>query len=84
MSHHFGPELPKFPDSMFSNPELGATGRFPDGKLNAQDQGEIKIGVTVSDEKVVLAFGKPVEWIGFTREQAIQIGQTLIDRARQI
>lgn len=84
MSHHYGPELSKIPMSAFSNPELGSTGRFPNGKLNNEDQGEIKIGVTISEEKVILAFGKPVEWIGFTREQAIQIGQTLIDRARQV
>lgn len=80
MSHHFGPTVPP---SNFYNPDLGATGKYPDGKLNDDDQGEIKIGVTVKDNKVVLAFGKHVEWIGFTREQAIQIGQTLIDRARQ-
>jgi hypothetical protein len=85
MSHHYGPELPPLDPSMFSQKDLGlgATGRFPEGKLTKDDQGEIKIGITVKDDKIVIAFGKPVEWIGFTREQAIQIGETLINRARQ-
>lgn len=83
MSHHYGPPLPSM-DFLTKDQDLGATGKFPDGKLNNDDQGEIKIGVTVTDERVVIAFGKPVEWIGLTREQAIQIGQTLIDRARQV
>lgn len=85
MSHHSGNNFyDKDTHDFFKNLKLGATGRFPDGKLDANDEGELRIGVTVKDEKVVLAFGKPVEWIGFTREQAIQLGQNLIDRARQI
>lgn len=83
MSHHYGPPLPSM-DFLMKDQDLGATGKFPDGKLNNDDQGEIKIGVTVTDERVVIAFGKPVDWVGFTREQAIQIGQTLIERARQV
>lgn len=71
MSHHYGPEI-------------GATNKFPDGKINEQDQGQIMIGVTVKDDKVIMSFGKAVEWIGFTREEAIQVGQSLLDRARQI
>lgn len=92
MSHHAGHPFDggqsldsfheQFKNSIIN--DLGATGKFPDGKLTDNDEGEIKIGVTVSDERVVLAFGKKIEWIGLTREQAIQIGQTLIDRARQI
>jgi len=85
MSHHYGPEFFKQDISKFVNETgIGATGKFPDGKIDEKDQGQIMIGVTVKDGRVIMSFGKPTEWIGFTREEAIQIGQTLIDRARQV
>ena len=62
---------------------LGATGAFPEGKLTQQDEGEIKIAVTVTDGKVVLAFGKPVAWIGFSPRQARQIAELLRQRSYQ-
>lgn len=80
MSHHYG----QVPSNFFNDLGFGATNKFPDGKINEQDQGEILFGITVKDNTVVMSFGKSVEWIGFTREEAIQVGQNLIDRARQI
>jgi hypothetical protein len=59
-------------------PDLGATGNFPDGKLNESDEGEIMVGVTSAEDRVILNFGKPVHWIGFTKEQAKQIAESLI------
>lgn len=66
-----------------SPPNLGATGKFPDGKLNDDDEGEIQIGLTEKDGVVVLDFGKPVSWVGFSKEQAKEIGQMLIDKANK-
>ena len=60
---------------------LGATGKFPEGKLTPHDEGEIKIAIGVEQNKVVIHFGKEVAWIGFTREQAISIAGSLIDNA---
>lgn len=60
---------------------LGATGQFPDGKLKEDDEGEISIAATVQNGEVVLNFGKPIAWIGFTPEQAEQIGYMLIQKA---
>jgi len=34
-------------------PDLGATGEFPQGKLTEEDEGEIRIGITVFNGKVV-------------------------------
>lgn len=62
-------------------PNLGATGNFPDGKITDDDEGEIRIGITRKDDTVVIDFGKPIAWIGFTKEQAKEIGETLIRRA---
>jgi hypothetical protein len=64
--------------------ELGATGSYPNGKINKNDEGEIQIGITKSNDTVVIDFGKPVHWIGFTTAQAIGIGETLIKRAKEI
>ena len=62
---------------------LGATGRFPDGKISDNDEGEIAIGIAVYRGKVLFNFGKPVQGIGFTPEQAEQIGRDLLNKARE-
>lgn len=63
--------------------KLGATGQFPDGKLSDNDEGEIMIGIAVYRGRVLFNFGKPVQGIGLTPEQAEQIGRDLINKARQ-
>ncbi len=61
--------------------QFGATGNFPDGKLTTDDEGEIQIGITQVDGRVVMNFGKAITWIGFTKEQALQIADSLIKHA---
>ena len=61
---------------------LGATGQHPEGKLNENDEGEIKIAIGHLPGKVVLDFGdKPIKWIGFNPVQARQIAMTLLEYA---
>lgn len=62
--------------------KLGATGQFPDGKLTNTDEGEIRVGIAQVDGRVVMNFGKPIEWIGFTKEQAKQIAESLIKNSK--
>jgi hypothetical protein len=62
---------------------IGATGSFPDGKLTDGDEGEIKIEITQVDGRVVMNFGKPITWIGFTLEQAVQIAESLIKHSNE-
>lgn len=62
-------------------PLLGATGEFPNGKLTDDDEGEIAIGITTKDDVVIIDFGKPIAWIGFSKEQAKEIGELLIKKA---
>lgn len=61
--------------------KLGPTGKFPEGKLTDNDEGEIQIAITQTDGKVVLNLGTPVAWLGFTPEQAEQIAYSLIENA---
>lgn len=65
---------------------IGSTGRFPLGKLSESDEGELQFGIAADPvkNKVVINFGKPVAWIGFTAEQAEQIAESLLEKARLI
>ena len=47
---------------------LGATGNFPDGKIDPNDEGEIRFAMTISDGKLIINFGKPIVWVGLTKE----------------
>lgn len=60
---------------------FGETGKFPRGKLHDSDEGELQLGVTVNQGTVILAFGKPVAWLGLTPQIARQLAATLIERA---
>lgn len=66
----------------FKPPKFGPTGKFPDGMLGPDDQGEIQIGVT-HDSKgtVIINFGKEVSWVGFPPEAAINLAKTLFKHA---
>jgi len=61
--------------------QLGATGAYPHGVLTKTDQGGLKIGVVSDDEKIILAFGKEVAWIGFNPSDARALAKSLIDHA---
>lgn len=63
---------------------LGATGRHPQGKLVTDDEGEILIAVGNTDGKVVVEFGKPIAWIGFSPEQALDLAQSIRAHAMNI
>jgi len=58
-------------------------GEYPNGKLNQKDEGALPMAITVEDGVVKLVFPKPVAWVGFTPEQAAQLGNDLIKHARR-
>jgi hypothetical protein len=62
---------------------LGATGRHPNGKLTDNDEGEIKVAIAADPARgvVVIDFGKPTAWIGFTPDQASDIADMLHAKA---
>ncbi len=57
--------------------------RFPRGRLNAEDEGEIQVGVAVDGDVVVIAFPHPVSWVGMPVEQAEELAATLQARAAE-
>lgn len=62
---------------------FGATGTFPQGVLNDDDQGALKIGVAFDkkDGLVHLEFGKPIAWTAFPPEMATQLARSLLKHA---
>lgn len=71
-------------EALMKRLKLGATGKFPEGKLNENDQGELRAALIVNQGRLVLLFGKPVEFLAMTKEQAIAMGQGLIKKAQEL
>lgn len=63
--------------------DLGATGRHPGGKMAEHDEGEIQVAVFDHEDKVLMNFGKKIQSVGMTPEQAKSLGGTLLNRARK-
>lgn len=58
-------------------------GEYPDGRLNPDDSGAIAMAVSSEKGRVRLDFPKPVAWIGFTGDEAMQLAQDLMKHARR-
>ena len=56
------------------------------GKLNANDEGELVLGVTPDHEHhvVVVQFGTEVRWLGLPPESARQLAASLIRAAGEV
>ena len=65
------------------SPKFGATGKFPMGKLDKTDEGEIAFGVASHRGKVIINFGKPVAWLGMDARQAVGLAAILIQHANR-
>ena len=64
--------------------KLGATGKFPEGKLGADDEGEIQFAIGEQNGLVAIDFGKPVQWIAMKPQQAADLASLLLSRARKV
>lgn len=66
--------------------KAGLTGRFPDGKISSDDEGELEIIVGTEEEKgiIIIMFGKPTKWLGLHPEQVIAIADDLINKANML
>jgi hypothetical protein len=65
--------------------KLGATGEFPDGKVNEDDEGGLMCAVGDVGDTVRIDFGpKPVAWLALDPDAAIAFATAIIDRAMAI
>jgi hypothetical protein len=64
-------------------PGLGATGEFPYGKVQDDDEGELRmaVGFDKVDGIVRLEFGKPVAWLGLPPAEAVNLARSLLRHA---
>ncbi len=65
---------------------VGATGDFPQGQLNDDDQGGIRMAVAYDKLYgiVRVEFGKPVAWLGLPPPQAVELAKLLLRHAGAI
>jgi len=62
--------------------KLGATGEFPQGKMNPTDEGACNIAIARDPQgRVVVNFGKPVVWFALYRTDAIQFAKLILQKA---
>jgi hypothetical protein len=73
MSHH---------SSELSEAMRALMGEYPNGRLSKDDAGAIAVSIGEESGRVVMRFPKPVAWIGFTGDEAMEIAQTLMKHAR--
>ena len=64
--------------------KLGATGEYPKGKLNKDDEGELQLAIVAHEGNVIIDFGETVTWLGLPKEEALQFAKMIIDKANQL
>jgi hypothetical protein len=64
--------------------QAGPTGKYPEGKLTPDDDGELNIALSIYKNRVGIAFGVPIIWIAMKPQQAVDFAQGIIKRAREI
>lgn len=62
---------------------LGATGEYPKGQISKDDQGELKMAMSVNEEhkRIMIDFGKEVSWLGLEADEARIFAQALLANA---
>jgi hypothetical protein len=69
-----------------TKPKPGPTGRFPFGRLGADDDGELAVAMAADPQHGVIRihFGTPVEWVALPAGVARAFGQALIEKADEL
>lgn len=80
MSHHSSDDHER--DEAMSAMMREVFGEYTHGKLNAADEGGVALAVGNDQGRVVIKFPKPIAWIGFTPEGAVELAQSLLDHAK--
>lgn len=57
--------------------------QFPEGKITPDDEGAISVAIGISNGNVIINFGKPIAWLGLPPAACMEMGRTLIKRARE-
>jgi len=67
-------------------PHFGPTGKFPDGKLDPSDEGELAIGIATDKKNGVIRihFGKPIAWFALKKDEAMRLSKWIAERAEDL
>lgn len=65
---------------------FGATGEFPQGKLNPSDEGALCLGVAADhkNQVVFIDFGKRVVWLGLPKTEALAFAELIRKHAETL
>jgi hypothetical protein len=58
--------------------------RYPRGKLNARDEGQLRIAMRVEGNTLVVDFGKPVVWFGLGLHEVTALREQFEKYERQL
>lgn len=96
MSHHGQQPSPDLPEQVkkmldengpladeLKNAQRRLQGEFPEGRLNASDDGALAVAIGNDKGKVLIHFATPVHWVGFSPKQAREIARMLLESAKQ-
>ena len=66
--------------------KLGATGRFPYGHADEDDEGELRMALAMDHRQgiVRIEFGKPIGWLGLPSQEARQLAELLLEKADEL
>jgi hypothetical protein len=64
-----------------SSEKIGPTGEYPQGKLNADDAGELQMFVGIEGDCVRIEFGTAVKWCAMDEWTALELGAKIISAA---
>lgn len=63
---------------------IGPTGKFPDGKICPEDEGELKFGVGLMFDQVAIKFHAPVSMLIMGKKDALALAVSITQFANQI
>lgn len=58
--------------------------KYPDGKLNSDDEGVLAIATYIENGRVVIDFGKDLSWFGFDKQTLRAFIDGLEDKYKQL
>lgn len=57
---------------------------YPRGKFCEDDEGELTMGIGIQDKTIIIDFGKPVKWLGLAKQDAVNLANSLLEKANQL
>ncbi len=57
--------------------------KYPNGKLNDEDQGALMVKISTEKGAVRIDFGESTEWLAMTPDMAVDMAISLVNNARQ-